>query len=88
MARFIFHGDNQKAINLAQNTITHSCSKHVDIRDHFVRDLVARKVFQLRYIPTFQNIADILTKTLSSHKINHFRCDLFSQSVQHQWGEW
>ena len=48
MARFILHGDNQKTIKRAQKTITHSCSKHVDIRDHFVRDLVARKVSQLR----------------------------------------
>ena len=55
----------------------------IDIRHHFVRDLVEREVIQLRYIPTNQNIADILTKALGSPKFNQFRCDLFCQSVQH-----
>ena len=77
------HGDNKRAIKLAQNPITHSRSKHIDIRHHFVTDLVEREVIQLQYIPTDQNIADILTKALGRPKFNKFRCDLFCQSVQH-----
>ena len=79
----LLQGYNHGAIKLAQNPITHSRSKHIDIRHHFVRDLVEREVFQLHYIPTDQNIADILTKALGSPKFNHLICDLFCQSVQH-----
>ena len=79
----LFQGDNHGAIKLAQNTITHSRSKHIDIRHHFVWDLVEREVIQLRYIPTDQNIADILINALDRPKFNQFRCDLFCQSVQH-----
>ena len=79
----LLQGDNHRAIKLAQNPITHSRSKHIDIRHQFVWDLVEREVIQLRYIPTDQNIADILTKALGRPKFNQFRCDLFCQSVQH-----
>ena len=79
-------GDNHGAIKLAQNPITHNRSKHIDIRHHFVRDLVEREVIQLQYIPTDQNIADILTKVLGHPKFNQFRSDLFRQSVQHHSG--
>ena len=79
----LLQGDNHGAIKLSQNPITHSRSKHIDIRHHFVRDLVEREVIQLQYIPTDQNIADILTKALGRPKFNQFRSDLFCQSVEH-----
>ena len=75
--RILLQGENHGAIKLAQNPITHSRSKHIDIRHHFVRDLVEREVIQLRYAPTDQNSADILTKALSRPKFNQFRCELF-----------
>ena len=79
----LLQGDNHAAIKLAQNPMTHSRSKLIDIRHHFVRDLVEREVIQLQYIPTDQNIADILTKALGRPKFNQFRSDLFCQSVEH-----
>ena len=62
----LLQGDNHGAIKLAQNPITLSRSKHIDIRHPFVWDLVEREVIQLRYISTDQNIADILTKALAA----------------------
>ena len=79
----LLQGDNHGAIKLAQNPITHSRSKHIDIRHHFVRDLVDRKAIRLQYISTDQNIADILTKALGRPNFNQLRSDLFCQSVQH-----
>ncbi|CAB1098582.1 unnamed protein product [Ectocarpus sp. CCAP 1310/34] len=35
--------DNQGAIQLAQNPISNSNSKHIDLRHHFIRELVGRK---------------------------------------------
>jgi hypothetical protein len=39
-------------------------SKHIAIRHHFVRDLVAEGRIKLRHIPSEENVADLLTKPL------------------------
>ena len=44
----LLQSDNHGAIKLVQNPITHSRSKHIDIRHHLVRDLVEREVIQLQ----------------------------------------
>ena len=75
--------DNRGAIKLAQNPITLSRSKHIDIRHLLVRDLVERQVIQLQYKPTNRNIIEFLTKALGRPMFNQFICDLFCQSVQH-----
>ena len=51
----LLQGDNLGSIKFAQNPITHSRSKHIDIRHYPVRDLVEREVIRLRYIPMDQN---------------------------------
>ena len=79
----LLQSDDQGAIKLAQSSITHSRGKHIDNRYHTIWVLVEREVIQLRYIPSDQNIVDILTQALGRPTLNQFRCDLFSQSVQH-----
>ena len=50
---FSLLGDNQCSLALANNPISHQRSKHVDVRCHFIRDLVrARKVI-LRYFQSY-----------------------------------
>ncbi len=40
------HEDNQSEIALAQNTVFHGRSKHIDLRHHFVREQVFAKTEQ------------------------------------------
>ena len=56
--------DNTSAINLSKNTIQHSKLKHIEIRYHFIRDLVEDKVVCLEFIHTDNQKADIFTKPL------------------------
>ena len=35
--------DNQGAVQLAQNSITNSNSKHIDVHHHFLRELVRQR---------------------------------------------
>ena len=44
--------DNTSAINISKNPVQHSRTKHINIRHHFIRDLVERKTMSLEYIDT------------------------------------
>ena len=45
----VVYCDNSSAID---NPVQHSKTKHIEIRYHFIRDLVERKIVSLEYIPT------------------------------------
>ena len=44
--------DNTSAINLSKNPVQYSKSKHIEIRYHFIRDLVEERVVCLEFIHT------------------------------------
>lgn len=56
--------DNQSALKLASSSQSHNRSKHIDVRCHFIRDVVKNKFVKVKYIPTEEMPADILTKGL------------------------
>ncbi|CAI7843587.1 unnamed protein product, partial [Closterium sp. NIES-53] len=56
--------DNQSAIALAQNACLHGRTKHMQVRWHFIREMVASGEVILRWCPTNRQAADILTKPL------------------------
>ena len=64
--------DNQGAMALAKNPNHHQRSKHIDVRYHYVRRQVAKRVIRLDYVATTDQAADQLTKPLS--KVQHDRC--------------
>ena len=52
------------AIHLAKNPATTPNSKHIDIRHHFIRERVANDEFKVVYVPSEEQHADFLTKSL------------------------
>jgi hypothetical protein len=58
------HCDSQSCIKLTENLIFHDRSKHIDMKYHYIRDLVQRKTVKLQYIAMSEKVADILTKPL------------------------
>lgn len=58
--------DNLGATYLCANPVFHSPMKHIAIDYHFVRDLVQAKQLQVLHVPTGSQLADLLTKPLSS----------------------
>jgi hypothetical protein len=65
MKPIAIHVDNQSAIKLAENAVSHQRSKHIDIRYFRVREEVANGKIKLLYVPTQENIADLMTKSTS-----------------------
>ncbi|KAH9668130.1 retrovirus-related pol polyprotein from transposon RE1 [Citrus sinensis] len=68
--------DNQGAGDLAKNPVFHSKSKHIELDVHYIRDKVLNKELEVRYIPTEEQVADVLTKPLSFPKFSYFRSKL------------
>lgn len=69
----IIHCDNQSCIKLTENPVFHDRSKHIDLKYHYIRDMVQRNVIKLKYIATDDQVADILTKPLQLAKFALFR---------------
>ena len=57
--------DNEGAIALANNPLSSARTKHIDVRFHFIRELVRSKTISVKYVPTKEQHADILTKALT-----------------------
>ena len=66
-------GDNQGSIFIASNPVTEKRSKHIDIRYHYIREVVERKFAEIFYIDGDKNPADLLTKNLGSVKFQLFQ---------------
>lgn len=69
-------GDNQGAIALVKNPHLHERSKHIDICYHFVRDLAEQGKLEVTYIPTFDMVADGMTKPLQRVAFEKFKGQL------------
>ena len=61
--------NNQVAISLTKNPQFHGQSKHIGIKYHFIRDLVTERSVRLKYCPTREMIADILTQGLNREQL-------------------
>jgi len=60
--------DNQGAIALAKNPVSHARAKHIDIRHHFVREAIDDKIIWVQYIPTTEMTAASLTNAFGREK--------------------
>ena len=65
-------GDNQGLIFIASNLVTKKRSKHIDIRYHYIREVIERKLTEVYFIDGDKNPADLLTKNLGSVKFLQF----------------
>ena len=69
--------DNQSTICLAKNQQTNGGTKHIDIKYHFVRDLVETGRIKLVYCSTedmvADMVADMLTKGLAIQQFEKLR---------------
>lgn len=60
------YGDNQSTVKVSEHGVRSERTKHVDIKYHFVTDVLERGDVRLQWIPTDRQQADILTKALAA----------------------
>ena len=65
MPRFPVFEDNQGGLQLLKNPVSNSNSKHIDVRHHFLRELVRQGDIIVNHVPSEHQHADILTKVLA-----------------------
>ena len=60
--------DNTNTINISNNLVQHSRTKHIEIRHHFIRELVEDGILTLEFIHTDDQKVDLFTKPLNSKR--------------------
>ncbi|KAA0050869.1 putative mitochondrial protein [Cucumis melo var. makuwa] len=56
--------DNKAAISIANNPVQHGRTKHVEIDRHFIKERLDSGSIYIPYIPSSQQVVDVLTKGL------------------------
>ncbi|CAI7760722.1 unnamed protein product [Closterium sp. NIES-53] len=64
--------DSQCAISLAKNPVLHGLTKHMRVKWHWTRSMVAASEVELRYVKTTGQPADMMTKRLVEQQ--HWKC--------------
>ncbi|GJU88023.1 hypothetical protein Tco_1300446 [Tanacetum coccineum] len=62
--------DNESTICIVKNLVFHSKTKHIEIRNHFIRDCYEKKLIQMIKIHTYHNVTDLLTKAFDVSRFN------------------
>lgn len=71
---------------LTGNPVFHSCTKHIDISHHFVRETVENCEVVLQYVRTIENWVDLLTKPLPA-MVHNQHCKSLQLIAQSRDGE-
>lgn len=66
--KYLLFCDSQSAIHLGKNSTFHSRSKHIDVRYHWIRDVLDAGLLELAKVHTDDNGADMMTKALPRSK--------------------
>ncbi|RVW74496.1 Retrovirus-related Pol polyprotein from transposon RE1 [Vitis vinifera] len=63
--------DNKAAIDISHNPIQHDRTKHIEVDRHFIKQNLDAKIIQFPFVKSEDQLADILTKAVSSKIFHH-----------------
>jgi len=65
--------DNTNAISISKHPVMHSKTKHIPIKYHFLREQVLKQKVKLEYVPSKEQVANMLTKPLPGETFEYLR---------------
>ncbi|GKB09437.1 hypothetical protein Tco_0837749 [Tanacetum coccineum] len=63
--------DSKSVIAISCNPVQHSCTKHIDIRYHFIKEYVEKGTVELYFVKTEYQLADLFTKALPKERFEY-----------------
>ena len=72
----LLHCDNKSAEALASNPKYHARTKHIELDLHFLREHIAQQQLSVTYVPSSDQLADVLTKPLCFDQFAYLRSKL------------
>ena len=60
-------------MKLSKNLVFHDKLKYIEIKYHYIRDMVQRGALKLQYVATYEHTTNVLTKPLVIVKFEYFR---------------
>ncbi|CAH9088439.1 unnamed protein product [Cuscuta epithymum] len=67
---YVIFCDSQSALDLSKNSMYHARTKHIDVRYHWLRNVIEEKLMKLKKVHTNKNGADMLTKVVPGSKLD------------------
>ena len=58
---------------MLDNSVFHDKSKHIEIKYHYIRDMVQRGAIKIWYVVMEEHIVDVLTKPLARVNFEYFK---------------
>jgi hypothetical protein len=71
-APIVIYCDNINSILLANNSVYHARTKHIEVHYHFIREKVLAKEIDLIHVNIENQVANIFTKVLGTDKLRKF----------------
>lgn len=66
---YVIFCDSQSAMDLSKDSMYHAHTKHIDIRYHWLRDVIEEKRLNLKKVHIDKNDVDMLTKVVIESKV-------------------
>ena len=65
------HVDNRAAIELMKDSKFHACTKHINIKHHYIRDMIKDQGIIVVLCASKENLADVFTKLLPQEQYTY-----------------
>jgi hypothetical protein len=75
----MIYGDNQSTIALSEHGVKSERTKHVDVKYHFITSEISKGSVGVKWVPSDEQQADVLTKALARPLFEKFRDQLMGQ---------